>query len=441
MTTLPERFRATLERLGLTDRAVVLAVSGGPDSLALLELAAMVAPGLRLSPVVAHFDHGIHPDSATVAASVEAHAARHGLPFRTGAGRLGSSASETTARSARRRWLEQVAAETESPVLTGHHRDDQVETVLMRFFEGSGPLGLAGMAEVAGVWIRPLLTESRADLAGFLTERRVVAWNDPANADSRHLRSWVRGTILPAIVARLPRFEEQLLKARDAFDENRRAWADVAAALPGLDLVIEPGGASVAADGLAGYSSAVVRALLRWLGRRCDLAIGNRELERVQTLIRKGHTGQQVDLNGGAGATLSFGRLRLFRALAHPGDYDVPVPSPPGRISLGGWRFDVAAAAPPPALERESFSTWIPAGPESRIRNWRSGDRIRPLGGCGSRLVVRCMQDNKVARQLRPSWPVVVLGGEVIWVPGVCRGDVAVPGPGTDAVRIDARPR
>ncbi len=437
---LPERFAATLERLGLTDGTIVLAVSGGPDSLALLELAAVVAPSLGVSPLVAHFDHGIHAGSRTVAAAVQAHAARHHFPFRTEAGRLGPAASETRARVARREWLEHLAAEVAGPVLTGHHRDDQVETVLMRFLEGSGPLGLAGMAEVQGVWVHPLLAEGRADLADFLTERRVVPWNDPANTDDRHLRNWVRSTMLSAIAARLPRFEDNLLAARDAFDENRSAWEDIGSVLPGLDLVIESDGASVAADGLAGYSSAVVRGVLRSIGRRCDLAIGHRELDRMQALIRKGHTGQRVDLNGGAGAALSFGRLRLFRPVAHPECYDVSVPTTPGQMSLDGWQFEMAPSPGPAALERVSYSTWIPAGSTTRIRNWRSGDRIRPLGGRGSRLVVRCMQDIKVSRHLRPSWPVVEIGGQVIWVPGVCRGDAAVPGPGTDAVRIDARP-
>lgn len=440
MTTLPARFAATLERLGVTDRPMVLAVSGGPDSLALMELTAMVSASLRLVPHVAHFDHGIHPDSGRIAERVRVHAEKAGFSFQAGAGQLGPAASETTARAARRAWLEQVASEAGGPILTAHHQDDQLETVLMRFLEGSGPLGLAGMAEVRGPWVRPLLGSSRAELAALLTERHITAWDDPSNQEPRHLRGWVRTALLPLLAERFPRLRDNLLAARDVFEENRIAWGDVTSALPGLDLVVEADGASVAADGLNGYSSAVVRALLRSLGRQVDIGVGRGELDRVQALVRKGHTGQSVDLNGGAGAALSFGRLRLFRPLAPLGEYDALIPPPPGALTAGGWRLETADERGPEALERVSYSTWLPSGQLARVRSWRSGDRIRPLGGRGSRLVVRCMQDARVSRHLRPTWPVVEIAGEVIWVPGVCRAESAVPAPGMDAVRIDARP-
>lgn len=440
MTPLPERFAGTLQRLGVTDRAVVLAVSGGPDSLAMLELTATVAAPLRLCPVVAHFDHGIQDGSGRVAESVRAHAARAGFPFRAAAGQLGPAASETKARTARHPWLEQVATETGGPILTAHHQEDQVETQVMRFLEGSGPLGLAGMAEVRGQWVRPLLGAARAELAAYLTERRISAWDDPSNRDPRHLRAWVRVVLLPLLSDRFPRLRDNLRAARDGFEENRLAWGEVAEVLPELDLAVESDGASVAANGLNGYSSAVIRTLLRSVGRRCGIAMGAGELDRVQALIRKGHTGQLVDLNGGAGAALSFGRIRLFRPLGHLAGYDAPVPAAPGAMTAGGWRFETAEDACPMGLDRTSFSTWLPVGTAARIRSWRSGDRIRPLGGRGSRLVVRCMQDTKVSRHLRPSWPVVEIAGEVIWVPGVCRAESAIPVPGTEAVRIDARP-
>lgn len=439
MTDLPRRFEAELVRLGIASRRVIVAVSGGPDSLALLELTALVRPALGLLPVVAHFDHGIHPASGAVADAVAGHAARHAFPSVAGAGHLGPDATETEARDVRHRWLEARADEFAAPILTAHHRDDQVETLLMRFLEGSGPLGLSGMAATRGPWVRPLLGVSRAELAAFLADRRVApAWVDPSNVDPRHLRGWIRGTLLPVIAARMPRAADSIHTSRRMFADHRAAWYEVMDALPGLDVRREGDGASVAADGLAGYSSAVVRSVLQALGRRVGIGLGRGALDRVQLLLSQGHTGQSVDLGRGAVAELGFGRLRLFGSAAHPVPYDVVIDGP-GSFRAGGWQLDVVPDEGPGGLERVSSRTWIPAGTTARVRNWRSGDRIRPIGGRGSRLVVRCMQDQKISRHLRPSWPVVEIDGEVIWVPGVCRAGSAVPVPGTRAMRVDAK--
>ena len=144
----------------------MVAVSGGPDSVALLDLLHTLAPDLGLSLVVAHADHGIQADSGTVGQAVAALARRYGLPFELGELRLGSEASETAARRARYAWLAEVQRHRAARYLvTAHHSDDQVETIVLRLLRGSGPAGLAGMpARARGGLVRPLLPFTRRDL-------------------------------------------------------------------------------------------------------------------------------------------------------------------------------------------------------------------------------------------------------------------------------------
>jgi tRNA(Ile)-lysidine synthase len=442
LSDLAERVGLSLDRLGVADGIAILAVSGGPDSLALLDLVVAVAPARRLALIVAHYDHGIHPVSAEVAGQVTRAAESYRVECVVGRGELGAETSETRAREARLRWLEAIRVERGADfIVTAHQRDDQVETMLMRFLKGSGPAGLVGILGRRGVWVRPLLEFDRAELAAHAAAKGLEAWDDPSNRDPRHLRGWIRATVLPMLEERLPRVRENLLAALDVFVENRAGWEELVEALPALDFRLETEGASVAAPSLAGYSSVVVRGILRAVGQRLGMPLGRRELDRIEGLLGRGQVGRQIDLWGGAVAELDVGRLRLFRASPHPIDFHEALPGPPATFDVGDWRFVVQRELAPDKLPRIAATTWLPAVDSISIRPWHFGDRIRPIRGRGSRLVVRCMQDQGVARHNRPGWPVVIREAEVIWVPGVCRSDALVPEPGTEAVRVDASPR
>src|SRR5207245_6678100 len=128
---------------------------------------------------------------------------------------LGPGTSETVARRARYAWLRAVQARRRARYrVSAHHGDDQVETVLLRVLRGSAPAGLAGMpARTRGGLVRPLLPFTHAELAAYTAERGLPVHDDPANRDSVHLRSWIRGTLLPLLVQRLgPRARDDLLR-------------------------------------------------------------------------------------------------------------------------------------------------------------------------------------------------------------------------------------
>ncbi|MBK7595991.1 MAG: tRNA lysidine(34) synthetase TilS [Gemmatimonadetes bacterium] len=143
--------------------------------------------------VVGHVDHGIAKESAKVAESVGWAASARGLRCFTTTLHLDAGTTETKARLARRTALRALATDGGATVIVlAHHADDQAETVLLRLLRGSGPAGLAGMAPRNGPWVRPLLDLPRERLAAHVVAEGIVVWQDPANRDIRHLRSWLR---------------------------------------------------------------------------------------------------------------------------------------------------------------------------------------------------------------------------------------------------------
>ncbi|HEU5171174.1 MAG TPA: tRNA lysidine(34) synthetase TilS [Gemmatimonadales bacterium] len=437
--SLRDAFRAHLGALPLPSRHVLVAVSGGPDSIALLDLLASCRDALALELAVGHVDHGIHPDSARVASEVRDLAARYGSPFFLRRLGLGPGTSETTARVARYAALEALRVEAGAALIAlAHHADDQAETVLMRVLRGSGPAGLAGMTALDGVLFRPLLPFRRDDLARHVRQLGVTPWDDPANRDPRYLRSWIRAQLLPLARARVPDVDGRLLRVAAQARLDREGWDALLGALPELDLRVEAGAVSVAAAALGRYHSKLALCMVMALGRQLGWPLGPTRAERVLALLRDGESGARVPLGEGRIAELAFGRLRLARETG-PAPEAWEVRGDRGERRWGSWRFSWARGPAPHTQARTGRTAWFTPVPLV-VRARRAGEKLRPLGGRGRRLLVRCFQEAHVPRSLRATWPVLEHAGAVVWLPGVCRSDLLVPEPGAEALRVDAEP-
>jgi tRNA(Ile)-lysidine synthase len=437
---LLERLRRHLDaaRILAEPGGAVVAVSGGADSLALLDLLVALAPDLGLDLVVAHADHGIQPESAALAARVRAAAAaRYGLPTIIGALALGPDASETRARTARYRFLRAVQQERGARYLvTAHHADDQVETVLMRLLRGTAPAGLAGIpARGARGLVRPLLPFGRAELRAHVEARGLVPFDDPANADPRHTRSWLRTTLVPAMMDRLgPDAPAALLDVARHARDDVRAWDAVLDELPGLDAHVSEGAFDVARRVLSGYDKCLASRVLRAVAARAGLRLAPGAAARLARFASGAASGRRLDVPGGLVAEAAFGRLTVRRP--------APVPEPltlqgaEGAADFGRYRVAWRREPAPRRVARAAWTTWLAPG-AFQVRAASDGDRLRPLGGVGRRKVGRLMMEAKVGRGERAAHPVLVVAGDVAWIPGVCRGVVALPAPGHEAVRVD----
>ncbi len=436
--TLLDGLRAGLDRLQLGPGPWLVAVSGGADSMVLLDLLSRLGESVP-SLVVAHVDHGIHPASGAVAELVARRAAELGLPCVSVKLQLGSTASETRARTARHAALRSLRREAGARwILTAHHADDQRETVLMRVLRGSGPAGLAGMPGKGGGLARPLLALDVTRLRDYAREHGLEYWEDPANRDPRHLRSWLRTSFLPPVAERLPDLADRLDQGRRHAARGRRAWSESLLHWPGLGYRSEDGQHSVDWAVLAPLPGALRLALAQALVRAAGGPAGERGVGRAMRALKRGESGQSADLARGWGLELAFGRLMVARpesaGVAAPGVLDAG----PGELPWGRWTIRWGPETAPRLQPRDGGTAWFIPG-TLVVRPWQPGDRVSPLGGAGHRLAARCFQDAKVAASVRRRWPVFATPGEeaLVWIPGVVRSALLVPAGGDPSVRVE----
>jgi len=439
MPTLLERVRPHLARARLFPNpgGAILAVSGGADSVALLDLMHRLAAELGLRLTVAHADHGIQAVSRLVGQAVRELAARYGLPFELGELELGPDASETVARRARYRWLREVQQRHDARYLvTAHHQDDQVETVLLRVLRGSGLAGLAGIpARGRAGLVRPLLPFAKTDLVAHAAAQGLPVHDDPANRDPRHARSWVRAVLRPLLGERFGTgMTGDVLRLGRHAAWDRRAWDHALELVPDLSLRVDAGGFDVARGALARYDATLAAALLGAAARRAGFVLGPARARRLATFANK-PSGRRMQLPGGRLAEIAFDKLRVFRGVEAPPP-PVTTSGEQGQAVFGGFVVSWEAGPAPRVLERAGWTTWIgSAGWE--LRSYHAGDRLVPLGGVGHRPVRRLLMEAQVPRGERSRYPVIARGETILWIPGICRSAADLPTPGTPAVRLD----
>jgi tRNA(Ile)-lysidine synthase len=321
-------------RGGLADLAagelVLVACSGGADSLALAAATAFTAPRLGLRAGGVTVDHGLQPRSAERAAKVAAVLGELGLdPVRSTAVTVpragpGARGPEAAARVARYGALEVAATEYgAAAVLLGHTLDDQAETVLLGLARGSGGRSLAGMAARRGLYRRPLLAVRRAATAAACAELGLEPWQDPHNEDFRFTRARVRHQVMPALEAALgPGVAEALARTAGQLRADADCLDDLAfaesgqlrrAASPedGLDPAgLDPAGLDVAA--LAALPAAIRTRVLRDAALRAGCppgALAARHIGAVDALVTAWRGQRWTDLPGGVRASRQAGKV------------------------------------------------------------------------------------------------------------------------------------
>jgi tRNA(Ile)-lysidine synthase len=398
-----------------SDRPLVLAVSGGLDSMSLLDAMAASAPE-RIA-AVATFDHASGAHSARAAGHVRAEAKRRRLRAVVGRLRQGADRSngvEAMWRAARHRFLRETAARFGARVVTAHTRDDQIETVLLRTMRGAGARGLAGLA-AAGPILRPFLEVSRASLERF-AEGRAIEWvEDPSNARLDVLRNRVRHELLPALRAVDPSIDDALL----AIGERAARWrAEVEALVDAMLHRVYENALVVAASELARYDRDSLSVLWGALAGRIGLALDRRGTARCSAFTMSRPRRGAIPLSGGWQLEAVHDELVLRRVAETAATASVlPVA---GALRWGTFQFAGA--------DRRADDEWsAELSGEARVivRRWRAGDRLAPSRGLGRRRVARYLSDAHIAGSVRASWPVVVQGEEIVWIPGVRRSDAA----------------
>jgi tRNA(Ile)-lysidine synthase len=445
---------------------VLVAVSGGADSMALVD-ALRTANRRARRLVVAHFDHRLRDESARDAEHVAAYARSYGLEFVLGSddvarrARAQRASIEEAAREARYEFLSAVAERVGAEcVAIGHTRSDQVETISMRILRGSGRVGIAGIPERRGLFVRPLLDVTRAETRDYCVTRGVAFVDDPSNADLRFERNRVRLDVLPALRASFPSIDEALLRLarsarreQEAFATRTEGWL--------RDNVREeaPGVWTLRLSGFDGRDDDDATALLR---EALVMTCGARDVDRAHyarllELVRDNRAGRSADLPGFS-ARREHGALVLrlqarwsLDAISAAQDHvstaakECHARGPerrgtiapaavvvPGRTQIGDWTIEADFVSRDEALDAiasraagghvayfdaDSIATTLV------VRPTQAGDALRPFGLGGRKKLSDLFIDRKVPRRARAR-AIVIEGDSIYWVPGVARSDV-----------------
>lgn len=421
---------------------VVVAVSGGPDSLVLLHVLYNLRQHYNIELLVAHYNHLLRQDARQDAAFVGALADKLKLPFYLGEGNVAQYAQENklsiqvAARDLRYRFLDRIVTETMSQKLAlAHQLDDQGETVVMHFLRGPSPRGLAGIPPVRGKIIRPLIEVSRREIEQYLEDNHLTAVIDASNYKKIYLRNRVRLELMPVLKKYNPNLVAGLSQGAEIFreedryleEETDRRWAKLSSWKQG-ELMVD----------YQGYHELPL-ALKRRLLRKCFQEIAGQaqdlsfpQVERVAAWLENPAAGKRLQWPEGVRIRFSGEKIIFFKektgcsapearsfafTLEEPGQLVLPQ----GKLLVE--RVDKALASKEQLAKIGPWSVMVDGDKVAfplTIRTRKPGDRFFPLGLGGSKKLKDFFIDLKIPSEARDRVPIVVsASGEIIWVVGL----------------------
>ncbi len=416
------------------EETVLVALSGGPDSCALLHALCRLRKRLSCRVVAAHVHHGLRgkdadADAEHAAALAEAlHVSFHlsRVDVRAHA-RKGKLSLEAAARELRYRQLAEAAAEMKADrIATGHTADDQAETVLLNLLRGAGGDGLTGIWPVRGDIIRPLLGVTHAEVLDYCRACGLSHRTDASNADLRFSRNRIRHEVLPLLKTLQPEVVPALCRTASLLREDREVLEPLSGAI--LDRLSDyaPAGLSLYLSDLDALPLGLRRRVIRAAIARVRGDLDGVDMERVDAVVRlagEGRAGKRVELPGGLTAKRSYdvlifsmakrvkASLSSQRTLPVPGTLDLPEVG----LRLTARRFrslKVRDDRNQAALDEAKLTLPL------LVRARRPGDRFVPLGMKTEKKLQDFFVDAQVPREERARVPLVLSGDEIVWVVG-----------------------
>jgi tRNA(Ile)-lysidine synthase len=445
---------------------VLAALSGGLDSQVLLHLLRFGTA--RRGPLIAvHFDHGMRAASGEDARWVAGLCRAWDVPLLAATSRE-PLRSETAARDARYAYFAAVAALLPGArIATAHHADDQAETILLRILRGTGLHGLRGIPASRGVFVRPLLPFTRAELEAYGRAAGLAGRDDPTNRELRRPRAAIRHLLLPRLERVRPGAREAVLRlGAAAADAEHRLEPVLEAVENAVVLDRREGEILLASRRLAPYHPLIRAALLRRLLRAIGCAPGRAGTRAALQFISAGRSGARIDLPDGTAMERSFDMIALRRTVPEaPADRPLAVAAAgtgAGRARIGGRELRVEwtmhrrggvdasdGSAEGVRADEVGESGRVDAGWSTELdpaavafplllRGWQPGDRIRlPYG---RKKLKKLFGELRCSRQMRSRTPVLAEGRDrILWMVGLARSVDAPVGGGTDALRIMVR--
>lgn len=454
---LSGKARGTVARHSMLEEGqrVVVSVSGGPDSVALLLFLADLAPGMSLTLSVFHLDHMLRgAESAADAEFVRRLAEGMGLTAEVTAAGAGAAAgaSRRSPQDVYREirtgkllaWAERWGADR---VAVGHTADDQVETFLMRMVQGAGLTGLAGIPPVAGPVIRPLIEVWRHEVEAYLRLKGVTARTDRTNLEDDYLRNRIRHELLPCIVSGFGEATKAvILREVESLAGDREMFLALAAGAFEEVARVEGGSCRIDLRALAGLAPSMKRGVVREAWTRLlpgEPMLSWQHVSDILTRVAGGSSGASIDLPRRMRAEREYGDL-LVGPARPPASLEPRQLVVPGRLRLDDRTVLEAERVPASEVVYGGDPDTEYARPDLaaplEVRMSRPGDRFRPLGSPHRKKVKDFFIDEKVPRRERSAVPLVLEAGRIVWVAGYRLDDRFKVRPGDDgAVRLRLR--
>lgn len=433
-------------KLTAPGQRVLVALSGGPDSVALLDILHRLSQEMEISLGVAHLHHGLRGREADGDQEFCRRLAKKlGLPFHTKRMDVKSYAQrqklslETAAREVRRAFLKKVALKCGYDLIaTGHTANDQAETVLMHLIRGCGPDGLAGIGRETDGFIRPLLGLKRQQVLSYLRSRGLSYRIDRTNLRRDAFRNRIRLDLLPHLERYNPKIIAALCRLADNVRNDRLVVAEAVESALGRCLSRRGGELSIDLQLFKSYNKGLQKNILRELCRRQggpEAVPDHFSLVRAWQIAMTGRVGARVRLAGDIWARREYNRLVLgplpktHAALsAVPQAQELRIP---GRRRWNSWLI-VAEIITNNGRSidftdpYQAYFDWEKLqGEDLFLRPIPEGARMRLYGSGHTRKVQDILIDAKIPREQRRCWPAVFRGRELIWLGGLRRSPLA----------------
>jgi tRNA(Ile)-lysidine synthase len=419
---------------------VLVAVSGGPDSMALLHAMRVLAPRMGIALCVGHVEHGIRPCSRLDADFVQKRCAEAGIPFcrrSVDAPALAAAEKLSLEDAARRLRYEALFSMAEEAgaarIALAHHMDDQAETVLMHLFRGSALGGLCGMRPFRedGV-IRPMLAVRRDEVLAYCRDNGIEYRTDETNTDTRYARNALRLLVLPGVERAFPGAVESIARTASLVRDEEaflQAYAKQAA-----KACLDDSGALDAAAVVRLPEAVARRVALAFLRRFGDARrIDSGHVEALLGLCGA-ETGAALDVPGGR-VRNNYGRVAWEGAPETPAEceseLEVPGVTRCGKASVRATLLDEIPndlKCHPAAYDYFDYDAFPR---RAVVRTRRPGDRFRPLGMRGSQPLKEYFIDRKVPRAVRDRTLLCADGNRIVWVAGMGVNDGVRVRPGS----------